>query len=339
MSVVPVEAVRPVPWPRMGWVAWRRYRATLAAVIGVLVAIATYLVIDGLRMRSVYSAYLNCRPTDSAKCQFAWDSLREAYGQTGLVTIVLVLLPGLVGAFVGAPVLAREMETGTFRYTWTQGAGRMRWAVSQLVAGALGVAVVTGAFGILVAWHNQPLTDVGITARLHSTAFSTTGLAMVGWALIGDALGVFAGLVWRRVLPALATAFAAWFGLAVLTATSLRPNYLSPLTTTSLELPVRDLPLSTWWTKGGVRVGESEINAVLDSVGARAAGGEVTVPTPRSSGVDPVQYLLQHGYQQVTSYQPDGRFWTFQWIEFGWLTAVAVLLLAASLWLLRRRPS
>jgi hypothetical protein len=33
-----------------------------------------------------------------------------------------------------------------------------------------------------------------------------------------------------------------------------------------------------------------------------------------------MQYLLQHGYTQVTSYQPDSRYWTLQWIESGgWL--------------------
>ncbi|MCW2529776.1 MAG: hypothetical protein JWM76_4636, partial [Pseudonocardiales bacterium] len=37
--------------------------------------------------------------------------------------------------------------------------------------------------------------------------------------------------------------------------------------------------------------------------------------------------------------QPDSRYWTFQWIEFGWLTALALLLLGAAFWLLRRRPA
>ena len=32
-----------------------------------------------------------------------------------------------------AAVLARELETGTFRYAWTQGFGRRRWALAKLV--------------------------------------------------------------------------------------------------------------------------------------------------------------------------------------------------------------
>jgi LPXTG-motif cell wall-anchored protein len=41
----------------------------------------------------------------------------------------------------------------------------------------------------------------------------------------------------------------------------------------------------------------------------------------------------------MTSYQPDSRYWPFQWIETGWLTALALLLLGATLWLLRRRQA
>ena len=70
-------------------------------------------------------------------------------------------------------------------------------------------------------------------------------------------------------------------------------------------------------------------------------GGKVTVANRHAqrSNVDPVQYLLQHGYTQVTSYQPDSRYWPLQWIEFGWLTALALLLLGTAFWLLRRRPA
>ena len=51
------------------------------------------------------------------------------------------------------------------------------------------------------------------------------------------------------------------------------------------------------------------------------------------------QYLDQHGYTQWTSYQPASRFWPFQWIEGGWLLALSVLLIAATVWLVRRRAA
>lgn len=340
VPVAPAAPLRPVPWPQLAWAVWRRYRTTLAATATVLALIAAYLVIDGERMRSAYTTYIDCRPARSAPCQFASQKFHDDYTQPGLLGVILLFLPGIIGAVAGAPVLARELETGTFRYAWTQGVGRMRWAIAALLPGAVGVAAIMAGFGALATWHNQPLLDAGITPRLHATVFPVTGLAAAGWALAGFALGALAGVLWRRVLPALSTAFAAWFGLAFLTADILRPNYLAQLTTTSLQLSGKDLSFGQWWTKGGARLSDAQINTVLHAIGFQDInGGKVTVQPGASGSVDPVQYLLQHGYTQVTSYQPDGRYWTFQWIEFGWLTALSLVLLATALWLLSRRPA
>ena len=50
-------------------------------------------------------------------------------------------------------------------------------------------------------------------------------------------------------------------------------------------------------------------------------------------------YLTQHGYSEWTSYQPASRFWPFQWIEAGWLLALSVVLIAVTIWLVRRRAA
>jgi hypothetical protein len=50
------------------------------------------------------------------------------------------------------------------------------------------------------------------------------------------------------------------------------------------------------------------------------------------------KFFIQHGYTQVT-YQPPDRFWPFQWIEGGWLLALSLLLIAATVWLVRRRAA
>lgn len=50
-------------------------------------------------------------------------------------------------------------------------------------------------------------------------------------------------------------------------------------------------------------------------------------------------YLIQHGYTHVTTYQPASRFWTFQWTEGAWLLALYLLLIAITVWLVRRRTA
>ena len=62
---------------------------------------------------------------------------------------MLQAVPLLLGAFVGAPVLARELETGTFRYAWTQAFGRWRWTLAKLVPLAVALAAVAGVFSLV----------------------------------------------------------------------------------------------------------------------------------------------------------------------------------------------
>jgi hypothetical protein len=50
-----------------------------------------------------------------------------------------------------------------------------------------------------------------------------------------------------------------------------------------------------------------------------------------------LHYFAQHGYTEWTRYQPASRFWPFQWIEGGWLLVLSILLIAATIWLVRRR--
>ena len=57
----------------------------------------------------------------------------------------------------------------------------------------------------------------------------------------------------------------------------------------------------------------------------------------KSAPVSLYQSFAQHGYTQLTWYQPANRFWLFQWIEGGWLLALSILLIAAAVWLVHRR--
>src|SRR5213075_1393989 len=81
---------------------------------------------------------------------------------------VLQAVPALIGAFLGAPVLARELETGTFRYAWTQGFGRRRWTLAKLVLLATTVTAAAGAFSVLLSWYYQPYFTAGNQGRFLS---------------------------------------------------------------------------------------------------------------------------------------------------------------------------
>ena len=331
-------AHRPVPGRQLAWVAWRRNRATVFGLGGLLAALAAYLLVTGLQMHSAYDDLGSCVPpitTDA--CRIRWDSFINGYGQRGLTGPLLVLLPGIVGAVVGAPLVGRELESGVFRYSWTQGVGRMRWTVAIVLPIVVLTAALMGALGLLVAWRNGPLSDAGVAQRLDGTTFPTTGVAVMGWTLLALSTGVLAGLLWRRVVPAVASSFAVWFGVALL-ASARRPYLVTPLTSIG-DPPTGSLDVASSWTKNGAPVSASEVSSVLESVGVqmREDGFSAHVGGGSPAPTDPIIYLSEHGYIQVHSYQPDSRYWTFQWMELGWLVLLSLALLGLTFWLIRRR--
>src|SRR6266581_5871309 len=144
---------RPVPWRRMAWVTWRQHRIALAGVAALLGAWAVYLWLAGLQVHHAYAAVAACHPASSLACGETISEFNYTYGDPALhAAVLLQLVPALIGAFAGAPVLARELETGTFRYAWTLGFGRWRWTLAKLVLLAIAVAAAAWVFSLLFSW-------------------------------------------------------------------------------------------------------------------------------------------------------------------------------------------
>ena len=142
---------------------------------------------------------------------------------------VLQPLPALIGAFVGPLVLARELETGTFRYAWTQGFGRWRWTLAKLVMLGVAVAAMAGAFSVLVSWYYQPYLAPGRlfdpTSALPHWLFDLRGVAFAAWTLTAFAIGALAGMLIRRVVPAIVATLAGYTVLAIVVGDVLRADY------------------------------------------------------------------------------------------------------------------
>ena len=334
---------RPLPWRRMVWVAWRHHRIALGGVVVFLGVLALWLWITGLQLHHAYAAAVACHPAGSAACQ----NLIVTFDSTNVVLkggFILQPLPALIGAFVGAPLLARELETGTFRYAWTQGFGRWRWALAKLVLLGIAVAAVAEAFSLLVSRYYQPYLATG-----HGTVFSSAsplspglfdlrGVAFAAWTLAAFSIGALAGMMIRRIVPAIVATLAAYTGLALLAGNILRQHYMAPLVAKNSNIPGAAWVTSEWWTKGGKfafsgRPRVDLLQQLCPSSFSTGPGGRIGI----SGSFSPTQCLLQHGYTQWADYQPASHFWPFQWIEGGWLLALAALLVAVTVWLVRRR--
>jgi hypothetical protein len=325
---------RPVPWRRMAWVTWRQHRIALGGVAAFLGAWALYLWLAGSSLHRAYAAAAACRPASSIACGEILTNFNYAYGDTALHSAVfLQMVPALIGAFAGAPVLARELETGTFRFAWTLPVGRCRWVLAKLVPLAVVVAAAAGVFSLLFSWFYQPFFADGQKTPFAPEVFGLRGVAFAAWTLAAFAIGALAGMLIRRVVPAIAATLILYAGLALAVGLDLRQHYMTPLLTTNPNLASSAWIMTQWWTKGG-RFAFSGLPS--------ASLLQQLCPNPgpyKPSLQTLTECVAQHGYTQWTSYQPGGRFWSFQWIEGGWLLALSVLLIAATVWLVRRRAT
>lgn len=331
----------PLPWRRMGWVTWRQHRVALIGVTALYGGLALLFWIAGLHLHHAYTAAISCHPSSSLACN---DLVNSFNGANGFLAngVIPQAVPALIGAFVGAPLLAREFETGTYRFAWTQGFGRLRWTVAKLVSLALVLTAAAGALSAIFSWYYRPYfgpsnqsLSLNAASPLTTLLFDLRGVAFAAWTLAAFAIGCLAGALIRRVVPAMVATLTAYAGLAVATGLYLRSHYLAPIVTSKINVPGSAWVTSQYWlTKAGRPVGLFALGQVLQA-GGRQLAGKGGVPKSSASW----QYLTHHGYTLWTTYQPASRFWPFQWIEGGWLLALSLLAVAATVWLVRRRPA
>jgi len=350
-AAIPARMLRPVPWTRLAWVTWRQHRAALAGAAALLGTIGAYLAYTGREIHRAYDAYAGCVPASmraqqrggmlmggAQACHLANRAFFSFYGSgqgsvvaSGLnaqtVPFLLLAVPVLLGAFVGGPVLARELESGTFRFAWTQGAGRVRLAAARLVPLAVVLTAAAYALSALFSWYIGPFVQAGVTGRYPMQLFGTMGTDFAAWTLFSFALTAFAGVLLRRTVPAMAASIAVLTTADVVTIMALRQHYAAPVVVTGAgPAGNSDLVLANWYTTtSGVPVSQDTVLRAF----ARLPFG--VTPSPAM--------LAAHHWLQWWSYQPASRWWQFQLTEGGWLLAASLLLITGTILLIRRRPA
>ncbi len=157
---------------------WMQFRVqAMVALVG-LTVVAIVLAITGPHLVHLYDTTVaNC--SARGDCSSATSALISSGDKLGIVLKVVVeVVPGLIGLFWGAPLVARELETGTYRVAWTQ-VTRTRWMGVKL--GLLGLASMAAAsvLSLMVTWWSSPLDRVRMTPF---TSFDQRDLVPVGYA-------------------------------------------------------------------------------------------------------------------------------------------------------------
>ncbi|MBM7080841.1 transporter [Micromonospora humida] len=317
----------------MTWMMWRQHRTEVLALTVFVGVIAVALFVLGRPMHALFPmgpTHCLVPPLDEG-CRSALARLQQDHGYSTTVLILLNFVPYAIGGFLGAPLLARELETGTWQLAWTQAVPRRRWlTVKILVLGTVSVLLAAG-LSTVVAWYRQPLDPLG---GFDITGFDLTGVVPMAHTLFAFALGVAAGPVLRRSLPAAAVAFLAFLAVRVTIAGWIRPHFRTPVTSVQAFVPgAGDL------TDGTTNARDMILDqGFVDADGRHITGLEAVIMEGRAreAGGDPTIYLHDHGVQRWAVYQPIERYWTFQTIETVTFVGLAVLLLALVFWRIRR---
>ena len=276
-------------------------------------------------------------------------------------------MPAVIGIFWGAPLVARELETGTFRLAWTQSVTRTRWLAVKIGIVGLASMAAAGLLSLMVTWWSQPARPRRSSTASCPTSSAKRDIVPLGYAAFAFMFGVTAGLLIRRTLPAMATTLFGFAILRVVTTLWVRPRLMPPLHKTaaldashigfeirgpngaiSLHPQAIDLPnawiLSTHIVNNANHRLTSEVFAsTCPGVGLPRppqGGGPaqgVPVPDGTKDALRACVAKIGQTYHVLTTYQPANRYWTFQWIETGIFLGLSLLLAGFCFWWIRRR--
>jgi ABC-type transport system involved in multi-copper enzyme maturation permease subunit len=352
--------------------SWRQFRMQGGVASVLLVAVAALFVATRGHVAHLYSVYHAAQAACVANpnCPGAGIGLSKSVSLLELIGTALVAVPALIGAFWGAPLIAREFENGTHRLAWTQSVTRTRWLATKLAVVGLGSVAATGLLSLLVTWWSSPI-DSDRTDRFGAGMFGERNIAPLGYAAFGFALGVVAGVLIRRTLPAMFATLFAFLATRIVFTLFVRQYLMAPahkslalgLETTgygsqnggqpTLITNQPDIPgawiYSTHIVSNttGQGLTAQTVNAVCPGLGLPNGGPtpapgtqiRIRVPAGVQSALEDCLAKIGSGYHEVVTYQPANRYWTFQWYETAIYFAAALALTGFCFWWVRRRSS
>jgi ABC-type transport system involved in multi-copper enzyme maturation permease subunit len=332
--------------------AWTRFRTQALVGAGVLAIAGAVLLVTGIQLNhAYYDAVAVCRQQGNCAHMFTYTFPSQGYlTADNILGAIGLAVPGLIGMFWGPPLAAREFETGTFRLAWTQGVTRTRWLAAKLaIAGAAAIAAGE-LFSLMLNWWASPIhkADPGYTPFTAGSFHA--GIAPAGYAAFAFAVGVTAGLVIRRTLPAMAVTLAVFTAVIIAFPIWVRPHLIPPARSTST------LSLTSIANMPGVGAFNGHLSLAPGPAAAPAgawviSSSQLTAPDGRASASEPAgpcgpsspaaaqacnDYIESLHLRQTVTYQPASRYWAFQWAETAIYLALALALAGFSFWWINR---
>jgi ABC-type transport system involved in multi-copper enzyme maturation permease subunit len=347
----------------MLWLTWRQFRTQAAAVAALVAAFGVLLLVTGPKLASLYhdSSLAACHHgCDRAASNFLFTaSTSGGYHLIWLFGNALsILLPVVIGLFWGAPLIARELDSGSFRLAWNQSVTRERWLAVKL--GVLGLAsmAAAGLLSLILGWWASPLDHAatitsagGFEDHFFPAVFGTRGIAPLGYAAFAFMLGVLIGLLVRRTVAAMAITLAVVAAVQIVFPLAVRPHLITPIrhTTPVTANAIREINANG---PGNVLtgIGLTDTNVplgawIISSRTTTASGSASLGAMPSACGATMQDFapcataIAAKDLKLTVVYEPPNRYWPVQLIETAVYLTVAILLAWACFWLIRRRLS
>ncbi|MEU8616235.1 hypothetical protein [Streptomyces sp. NPDC048623] len=313
------------------WVTVRQHRWSLWAAL-VLAALASAVLVASwywaVRADDVLAA-ADCTADSLAERCFEPARVRadaqwQARHMVEFVGLGMLVLPAVLAGYMAGPLIAREVESGTYKLAWTQSVSPARWLTAKLAVAAAccvtPVLLVTLVFQW--SWSTGPADDFPtfwFDANMYAALPGTVPVAAV---LFGLATGALTGLLVRRTVLALGAA-ALVTGAVTTVLTKLRPHLwpVETLTATGgLGVPAR-----TWTVESGRLTADGRRVTWQDCYEVVHDGQTNRCMNARGAVTD---------YADV---HPPTHFWPLQLVETGILLALAALAAFAAFRVLRAR--
>jgi hypothetical protein len=330
----------------MSWVIWRQYRVTAAIAGAILAAFAVLFLITGLQDAAQWHTAL-ARCAKNGTCGNLAQTVTLGTGVVYALSLLTLVVPLLFGMFWGAPAVARERETGTVQFAWTQSVTRRSWLSAKTGWLLLAGAVFGGAVAGIVTWWYSPLNALN-QYQFAQGRFDIEGIVPIGYAVFAVALGLTAGALIGRSLPALAVTAGVFLAVRLAVTYGLRVHYLPAVTTIYKVGQGLALKGAYWQLAQGVVLPNGQLTTNISVgpgfivTGFHGPGLPAACQVSQGgSGQMNATFacLTRLGYRSFTTYQPGYRFWPFQFIETGIFVALAAALIAVTFFVVRRRDA
>jgi hypothetical protein len=238
--------------------------------------------------------------------------------------------------------VAGERETGTVQFAWTQSVTRRHWLSVKTGWLLLAGAVFGGAVAGLVTWWYAPLNALH-QGQFEPGYFDLQGIVPIGYAVFAVALGIAAGALIGRSLPAFAVTAGVFLAVRLVITYWVRVHFI-PAVTTIHSVTRSFTPKGAYWqlAQGVVMPGGQLSTSLIANPGTIQQFPGATFPAScqQAQQMSSTLACLAHlGYRSFVTYQPGYRFWPFQFIETGIFVALAAALIAVTFFLVRRRDA